>query len=315
LGASISESHQSMGLDSVRLRYLEALRFQQRLSEHTLKAYQFELETFSDFLQTSGLNEWGEVLPSHVRGFLALRHREGLSSRSLQRTLSAIRGLFVFLVRKGSLAQNPALSVKAPKVPKSLPHVLDADQVTGLLEAVVADPLEIRDVAMWELFYSSGLRLSELTALDLEDVDCASGTVLVRRGKGSKARQIPLGRYAVEAIHNWLPVRAELVVQENRAMFLSRTGQRIAPRTVQMRLDRWQLKHGVSEKIHPHMLRHSFASHLLESSGDLRAVQELLGHANLSTTQIYTHLDFQHLANVYDKAHPRARKKKDSSEN
>lgn len=315
MGSLISENHQSMGLDSVRLRYLEALRFQQRLSEHTLKAYQFELETFSDFLQTSGLNEWGEVLPIHVRGFLAVRHREGLSSRSLQRTLSAIRGLFVFLVRKGLLAQNPALSVKAPKVPKSLPHVLDADQVTGLLEAAIADPLEIRDIAMWELFYSSGLRLSELTALDLEDVDCASGTVLVRRGKGSKARQIPLGRYAVQAIHNWLPVRSELVVQENRAMFLSRTGQRIAPRTVQMRLDRWQLKHGVSEKIHPHMLRHSFASHLLESSGDLRAVQELLGHANLSTTQIYTHLDFQHLANVYDKAHPRARKKKDSSEN
>lgn len=309
MDSSLPETHQSTALDVASFRYLETLRFQQRLSQHTLKAYQYELETFSDFLKTSELIEWGQVLPGHVRSFLALRHRQGLSSRSLQRTLSAIRGLFIFLVRKGLLAQNPALSVKAPKVPKPLPHVLDVDQITGLLEAAIADPLEIRDVAMWELFYSSGLRLSELTSLDLEDVDCVSGTLLVRHGKGSKARQIPLGRYAIEAIRNWLPVRDQLAQEVSRALFLSRTGQRIAPRTVQMRLDRWQLKHGISEKIHPHMLRHSFASHLLESSGDLRAVQELLGHANLSTTQIYTHLDFQHLANVYDKAHPRARKK------
>jgi integrase/recombinase XerC len=186
--------------------------------------------------------------------------------------------------------------------------------MTGLLEAPPGDVLELRDIAMWELFYSSGLRLSELTQLDLVDLDLSAGGVLIRHGKGEKSRHVPVGRCAIRALEAWLAQRAAFAGAEERAVFLSRRGTRIAPRTVQSRLERWQRKLGLPEHVHPHMLRHSFASHLLESSGDLRAVQELLGHANLGTTQVYTHLDFQHLASVYDQAHPRARKRRRSSE-
>jgi integrase/recombinase XerC len=186
---------------------------------------------------------------------------------------------------------------------------MDVDAMVGLLQAPPEDPQEVRDLAMWELFYSSGLRLSELVALDLQDLDFRESTLVVREGKGQKTRHVPIGRFARDAIENWLKVRETWPGASLSAVFTSRRGLRISPRSVQSRLARWQLKQGGAMAVHPHMLRHSFASHLLESSGDLRAVQELLGHANLSTTQVYTHLDYQHLAKVYDQAHPRAKRK------
>jgi len=262
--------------------YLDSLRFQRRLSPHTLAAYGRDLRQLRDYCERRGLPDWQALKAADLRQYLAQRHREQLGSRSLQRALSAQRGFFAWLIRGGELAGDPTVGLRAPKAPRRLPEVLDVDQVVSLLEVPVDDILEQRDLAMWELFYSSGLRLSELTGLDIVDVDLRDGMVLVRQGKGRKS-------------------------QGETAVFLSRRGTRIAPRTVQARLERWQLRLGLSEGLHPHRLRHSFASHLLESSADLRAVQELLGHANLSTTQVYTHLDFQHLASVYDRAHPRAR--------
>jgi integrase/recombinase XerC len=199
--------------------------------------------------------------------------------------------------------------LKAPKAPRKLPKLLDVDQMGGMLDVEVDDELETRDLAIWELFYSSGLRLSELTCLDLGDLDLDAGMVWVHLGKGRKSRHLPVGSRAIEALQRWLPLRAGIAKAGESAMFVSCRGTRIAQRTVQLRLDRWQIKLGLPEDVHPHMLRHSFASHVLESSGDLRAVQELLGHADLGTTQIYTHLDFQHLAAVYDRTHPRARKR------
>ena len=295
-------------LNGVVAIYLDSLRFQQRLSSHTLEAYSGDLHYFSRFCMSRGLNQWSDVSSSDIRDYLANRHRLKMGSRTLQRGLSSIRGFFAFMVKKGLASANPANGIRGPKLPKTLPRVLDADQMTGLVEGKVDGALEVRDLEMWELFYSSGLRLSELTGLDVQDIDLESGLVLIRHGKGGKSRQVPLGRYAKNALNEWFRARTAYLMLDQSAVFLSRTGTRIAQRTVQARLDRWQQKLGLGERIHPHMLRHSFASHLLESSGDLRAVQELLGHANLSTTQIYTHLDFQHLANVYDKAHPRAKK-------
>jgi integrase/recombinase XerC len=289
--------------------FLDTLRFQRRASSHTLAGYARDLERLKSFCESHGIQSWEQLSSAQVREHIADRHRDGLKSRSLQRELSAIRGFFDFLARRRESAQNPARGVRAPKVPRTLPRPLDVDQMTGLLEAAPEDTLEIRDIAMWELFYSSGLRLSELTGLDLADLDLSEGTVLIRQGKGQKSRHVPVGRCAAEALARWLSLRGAYAGLGESALFVSRRGGRIAARTVQVRLEKWQAKLGLPERLHPHRLRHSFASHLLESSGDLRAVQELLGHANLATTQIYTHLDFQHLASVYDRAHPRARKR------
>lgn len=289
--------------------YLERLRVQQRLSPQTLLAYRRDLGQLQQFLTQHEMAEWGQVDPRFLRAYVAERHRHGLGSRSLQRELSAIRGFFDALIRMGVMTQNPAQGIRAPKAAKSLPDVLDVDAMVGLLTAPPEDPQEVRDLAMWELFYSSGLRLSELVALDLQDLDFRESSLVVREGKGQKTRHVPIGRCAREALENWLTVRATWPGAELTAVFTSRRGLRISPRSVQSRLTRWQLKQGGAIAVHPHMLRHSFASHLLESSGDLRAVQELLGHANLSTTQVYTHLDYQHLAKVYDQAHPRAKRK------
>lgn len=289
--------------------YLERLRVQQRLSPQTLLAYRRDLGQLQQFLTQHEMAEWGQVDPRFLRAYVAERHRHGLGSRSLQRELSAIRGFFDALIRMGVMTQNPAQGIRAPKTAKSLPDVLDVDAMVGLLTAPPEDPQEVRDLAMWELFYSSGLRLSELVALDLQDLDFRESSLVVREGKGQKTRHVPIGRCAREALENWLTVRATWPGAELTAVFTSRRGLRISPRSVQSRLTRWQLKQGGATAVHPHMLRHSFASHLLESSGDLRAVQELLGHANLSTTQVYTHLDYQHLAKVYDQAHPRAKRK------
>lgn len=282
---------------------------EQRGSPHTLAAYSRDLEQFRTFCETQGIVRWGDVQQHQVRTFLAMRHRAGLSSRSVHRELAAIRSFFGFLLKRGQLSLNPARSVRAPKLSRALPHALDVDQVSSLLASNPADDLETRDLAMWELFYSSGLRLAELVHLDLPDIDLQAGWVLVREGKGRKSRYVPLGRFAIGALEGWVRLRSSLAGAREMAVFVSRQGRRIAPRTVQARLLRWQCQKGFDQHVHPHMLRHSFASHLLESGGDLRAVQEMLGHANLSTTQIYTHLDFQHLAAVYDRAHPRAKKR------
>lgn len=295
--------------DRQRVAYLEQLRVQQQLSAHTLKAYHRDLLGLVAFCDERGIALFRDIDIRGLREHLALRHRAGLGSRSLQRTLSALRGFFDALIRDGVLTQNPALGVRAPKAPKTLPKPIDVDAMKGLLDAPSDDDLEVRDRAMWELFYSSGLRLSELVQLDRVDLDLRAGWIRVQKGKGQKTRVVPLGRCAQDALEAWFKIRDGLAQDSQDAVFLSRLGRRIANRTVQMRLERWQLKHGSPEALHPHRLRHSFASHLLESSGDLRAVQELLGHQNLSTTQVYTHLDFQHLAKVYDASHPRARRK------
>ncbi|MCF7967658.1 MAG: tyrosine recombinase XerC [Methylococcaceae bacterium] len=292
--------------------YLDRLRFQRRVSAHTSDAYARDLQQLVDFCAERDISAWVALQSADLRDHVAHRHRNGLGSRSLQRALSAIRGFLDFLIRQGELEHNPAAGLRAPKAPKTLPKLLDVDQMIGLLEAPVDDVLELRDVAMWELFYSSGLRLTELTSLDLVDLDLPGGSLLVRQGKGRKSRHIPVGKFASKALERWLLVRKQIIATAEPALFLSRRGDRIAQRTVQARLERWQKKQGIPEHLHPHVLRHSFASHLLESSGDLRAVQELLGHANLSTTQVYTHLDFQHLASVYDRTHPRARASKKS---
>ncbi|MFZ4653764.1 MAG: tyrosine recombinase XerC [Methylococcaceae bacterium] len=290
------------------LAYLERLNIQQRVSPHTLEAYRRDLGQLVLFCDSRSIESWSAVGVRELREHLAERHRTRLGSRSLQRALSAIRGFFDDLIRSSILVLNPAQGLRAPKAPKKLPKLLDVDQIKGLLDAPPEDALEIRDLAMWELFYSSGLRLSELVNLDLVDLDGRAGTVLIQRGKGGKTRLVPVGKKAIAALERWFPLREVLAGAEETAVFLSRRGGRLAARSVQARLVHWQQRQGVSESLHPHMLRHSFASHLLESSGDLRAVQELLGHANLSTTQIYTHLDFQHLASVYDQSHPRARR-------
>jgi integrase/recombinase XerC len=289
--------------------FLQALEVQLRLSRHTLAAYGRDLAKLRGYCDGQGIGAWRDLTPSGIREHIAIRHRDHVGSRTLQRELSAMRRFFRFLIKRGEISQNPAESLRAPKAPRRLPSLLDADQMLGFLEIKTEGDLEIRDLAMWELFYSSGLRLSELTGLDLSDLDLESGLLLVRQGKGRKSRQVPIGRYAARALQSWLGVRANFRNDCPTAVFLSGRGGRISPRAVQARMERWRRKLGLQTPVHPHMLRHSFASHLLESSGDLRAVQELLGHANLSTTQAYTHLDFQHLAEVYDRAHPRAKKR------
>ncbi|MGH8499130.1 MAG: tyrosine recombinase XerC [Methylococcales bacterium] len=289
-------------------RFIEQLLYERRSSSHTAKAYRRDLAKLIDFLENTGVSDWSELTTHHIQSYMTSRHREGLGNRSLQRELSAIRSFLQFLVKNRHIDDNPANYVKAPKAAKRLPKTLDHDQITGLMNSVPESILEQRDLAIWELFYSSGLRLSELADLNLEEIDLNQGSVLVRRGKGAKSRVVPVGRYAIDAIQAWLKSRASLVAGEMSALFLSQRGTRLSGRSIETRLENWSRKHGLREAVHPHMLRHSFASHLLQASGDLRAVQELLGHSNISTTQIYTHLDFEHLANVYDKAHPRAKK-------
>jgi integrase/recombinase XerC len=278
-------------------------------SRHTHAAYRRDLCAFQAHCESSGIARWADVDGASIRAYIGARHREGkLSARSLRRHLSAIRGFFDDLLKKRLIEANPARGVRPPKTGRRLPRLLDVDAMAGLLDAPADDGLETRDRAMWELFYSSGLRLSELVGLDVADVDFAGGCVFVRKGKGGKARYVPVGVKALEAIGAWLEVRRPLAGAARPALFLSRQGRRIAPRTVEMRLERWRGKLKLPQTVHPHMLRHSFASHMLEASSDLRAVQELLGHATLATTQIYTHVDFQRLAAVYDQAHPRARR-------
>jgi integrase/recombinase XerC len=261
------------------------------------------------FCDAEGISCWQQLQPAQVRAYAAQLHRQGLSGRSVQRKLSALRSFYRFLINRGELHQNPAQDVRAPKTPRKLPHSLDVDRLQSLLEVKTDNWLSQRDVTMMELMYSCGLRLSELVDLDLQQIDLQAGEARVL-GKGNKTRIVPVGRKARDALQSWLPVRALHNKDNETALFINCRGTRLSARGVQQRFRRWALLCGLDSRLHPHALRHSFATHMLESSGDLRAVQELLGHANLGTTQVYTHLDFQHLAQVYDQAHPRARAKK-----
>lgn len=294
-------------------RFINHLENERRLSPHTLSNYQHDLKQLTCFCDTNSINNWQQVTVKHVRAYVAWRHRQGIGSRSLQRELSALRSFFNYLLRERVVSNNPGSGVPAPKSKQRLPKAMDIEQVTRLVEIKGDTPLAVRDRAIFELFYSSGLRLAELVALNLFDIEQGDATVRIT-GKGSKTRVVPVGRYALQAVDEWLRIRSQLASSGESALFVSSRGNRLSPRSVQQRLQYWAQKQGLNSKVHPHMLRHSFASHILESSADLRAVQELLGHADISTTQVYTHLDFQHLAKVYDQAHPRARKQKSKPE-
>ena len=286
--------------------------FQRNLSPHTRENYARDLGVLKSFCENQKLTDWGALDVHHVRAFVSQRHRQGLAPKSLQRLLASIRSFYEFLQEEGVAKKNPAEGVRAPKAPKRLPDTLDADQMARLLQIPGDDAETVRDRALMELLYSSGLRLAELISVGLADIDLGQGLVTVT-GKGRKTRIIPVGREALKAVRDWLKVRSELAKPEDAMLFVSVRGGPLSPRTVQARVKHWGRVQGVQQGVYPHLFRHSFASHVLESSGDLRAVQELLGHANISTTQIYTHLDFQHLAKTYDTAHPRAKKKKSSA--
>jgi integrase/recombinase XerC len=286
-------------------RYLASLG---GTSSHTQAAYRRDLAHFARYWESAAATSGGVVDTHAVRGFVAWMHRQGLGGRSIARSLSALRGLFRFLMKQGLVRDNPVADVRAPKSPKRLPRTLDVDQTNRLLDARPTEALALRDLAMWELAYSCGLRVSELTGLDLDTVNLREREARVL-GKGRKERLVPIGSQAVLVVERWLPVREMLAAPGETALFIGRKGKRIGVGEVQARLKTWARRQGIDVPVHPHMLRHSFATHLLESSGDLRAVQELLGHSDIRTTQVYTHLDFQHLARVYDAAHPRAKRK------
>jgi len=290
--------------------YCAHLRSERQVSDHTLLAYRRDLDKVLAFCEKEQVAGWTALDIQHLRRLVARLHSQGQSARSLARLLSAVRGLYRYLNREGLCQHDPANGLSPPKGERRLPRTLDTDRALQLLEGAVEDDfLAHRDQAMLELFYSSGLRLSELTSLNLEQLDLADGLVQVH-GKGSKTRVLPVGRKAREALQQWLPLRA-LSNPADDAVFVSQQGRRLGPRAIQLRV-KAAGERELGQNLHPHMLRHSFASHLLESSQDLRAVQEMLGHADIATTQIYTHLDFQHLATVYDSAHPRAKRSKDT---
>jgi integrase/recombinase XerC len=290
--------------------FIQMLRSEKYYSQHTCKNYHRDLDRFSEFLQTRGIDSWCRVSYNEVSAYAAHRFRNGLKSRSIQRELSSIRSFYQFLILQGAMKSNPAKEVSAPKGDQRLPRTCDAEQVGQLLKnRDNDDDLQVRDLAMFELIYSSGLRLAELVSIDLTDIDPGQRQLIVT-GKGNKTRYLPIGTRAIDAIRRWLKIRGGFCrCEDEPALFLSKLGKRISHRNVQSRLNQLVKRQSLDQQLSPHTLRHSFATHMLESSGDLRAVQELLGHANINTTQIYTHLDFQHLARVYDSAHPRAKRK------
>jgi len=285
--------------------FLSQLREERRLSRHTADAYARDVRAL---LELAGTTPLAELQIHQIRRFVAQLHGRGLGGKSLARLLSAWRGFFKYLARDHGFSLNPCAGVRAPKSPKSLPKALSPDEATRLVSIAGDDKLAVRDRAIFEMFYSSGLRLSELTSLKSGDVNYSDATVRVT-GKGNKTRVVPVGSHALKALKAWMMVRDLLVKQGEAALFVSQNGGAITPRAIQLRLKTWSIKQGLPGNVHPHMLRHSFASHVLQSSGDLRAVQEMLGHSSISTTQVYTHLDFQYLAKVYDQAHPRAKRK------
>ncbi|MCQ1057892.1 tyrosine recombinase XerC [Photobacterium sp. ZSDE20] len=297
------------GLEKPLQRFYEYLRSERELSLHTQQNYKRQLTTLAEQLVALGVDNWQAVDAGWVRQLASKGMRDGLKASSLSMRLSALRSFFDYLVRQGVLKANPAKGVSAPRKARPLPKNLDVDEMDQLLSVDEDDPLSIRDRAMMELMYGAGLRLSELVSLNVKDVSLRKGDLRVI-GKGDKERVVPFAGLAREWVGHWLKVRGQLAAAGEPGLFVSKLGQRISNRNVQKRMAEWGQKQAVSSHINPHKLRHSFATHMLESSGDLRAVQELLGHANLSTTQIYTHLDFQHLAQVYDEAHPRAKRNK-----
>ncbi len=289
-------------------RFITHLAFERRLSDLTCKNYRRDLTRLAAYCDEIGVERWRDLDSGHIRSFASACYRRGLSARSIQRHLSAARTFFRYLLREKKVSANPVESVSAPKSPKRLPGNLDADRMAQFVDLPGEGVLVDRDRAILELLYSSGLRLAELTDLDIVNLDLNDATVHVT-GKGNKDRILPVGRKAVDALRQWLVSRSELANADEPAVFVSNRGTRISKRNVQARIDHWAKRQGVDVNVYPHLFRHSFASHVLESSQDLRGVQELLGHANISTTQVYTHLDFQHLARIYDKTHPRARSK------
>jgi integrase/recombinase XerC len=289
-------------------KFIAHLKFERRLSPLTCKHYRRDLVALVAFCDEIGRSAWEDIDSEDVRAFAGTSYRRGLSPRSIQRRLSASRTFYRYLLREKHVSQNPVTSVPAPKGGKRLPENLDADRMARLLAISGDGAIVDRDRAILELLYSSGLRLAELTDLNLGDIDSRDATVRVT-GKGNKDRIVPVGRKALEALAHWYKSRPEMAAADEPALFVSNRGQRLSQRSVQARVTHWAKKQGIDSNVYPHLFRHSFATHLLESSHDLRGVQELLGHSNISTTQVYTHLDFQHLAQIYDKTHPRARKK------
>jgi integrase/recombinase XerC len=285
--------------------FIDHLAVERQSSKHTIDAYRRDLQALADWANSKKAGDVAALQAAQLRAFIADEHRRGLTPKSLQRRLSACRSFYQWLLRHGRIAANPAASLRAPKAARKLPQVLDVDEAVQLVEVPTDAPLGQRDRALLELLYSSGLRVSELCALRWHDLDLDEGQVTVL-GKGSKQRVVPVGSHARAALAAW---RTESSAKADAPVFPGRGGKPITPRAVQLRLRRIAQKQGLFKRVHPHLLRHTFASHVLESSGDLRGVQELLGHADLGTTQIYTHLDFQHLARVYDGAHPRAKRK------
>lgn len=285
--------------------YLNHLAHERGLSPLTCENYARDIRVLAELATDT---PWQDIRPPHVRRYVAALHGRGIGGKSIARMLSAWRGFFNYLTLRHGIANNPCVGMRPPKSAKTLPQALSPEQAGRLVNIEGDDPLALRDRAILELFYSSGLRLAELVTLDLNGLDLSEATVTVT-GKGNKTRIVPVGAHAIAAIRAWLPQRTILIAEDEQAMFVSRNGKRLTPRAIQYRLKTWAIKQGIAGSVHPHVLRHSFATHVLQSSGDLRAVQEMLGHANISTTQVYTHLDFQHLAKVYDQAHPRARKK------
>ena len=285
--------------------YLNHLAHERGLSPLTRENYARDIRLL---LKLAGDQPLKDIQPQHIRRFIAATHSRGLGGKSITRSLSAWRGFFDFLSRRHGFTVNPCLGIRGPKSARTLPQALSTDQAAKLVAIEEDSWLAIRDRAVLELFYSSGLRLAELVALNQDVLDLQSGTVTVT-GKGNKTRIVPMGSHAIQAIKTWLDLRNLIPNVDSKALFTNRKGSRISGRALQYRLKQWAIRQGISSNVHPHMLRHSFATHVLQSSGDLRAVQEMLGHANISTTQVYTHLDFQHLTKVYDAAHPRARKK------
>ncbi|KJR34319.1 tyrosine recombinase XerC [Vibrio navarrensis] len=289
-------------------RFYEFLRSEKGLSLHTQRNYKQQLQTMAQHLAEMNVKAWHDVDASWVRQLAGKGMREGMKASSLATRLSSLRSFFDFLILRGEIVANPAKGVSAPRKKRPLPKNLDVDEVNQLLEVNEDDPLSIRDRAMMELMYGAGLRLAELVSINVRDVHLRSGEIRVI-GKGDKERKVPFAGMAVQWVGKWLRIRSGLAAPGENALFVSKLGARISHRSVQKRMAQWGQKQAVASHITPHKLRHSFATHMLESSNNLRAVQELLGHENISTTQIYTHLDFQHLADVYDQAHPRARKK------
>ncbi|EGA67853.1 site-specific tyrosine recombinase XerC [Vibrio sinaloensis DSM 21326] len=296
------------GLQQPLDRFYEYLRSEKGLSLHTQRNYKQQLETMAQHLVQLGLKDWSQVDSAWVRQLASKGMRDGMKASSLATRLSSLRSFFDFLILRGEMSANPAKGVSAPRKKRPLPKNLDVDEVGQLLEVNEDDPLSVRDRAMMEMMYGAGLRLAELVSINVRDVSFTSGEIRVV-GKGDKERKVPFSGMAAEWVNKWLKVRASLANSDEQALFVSKLGVRISHRNVQKRMAEWGQKQAVASHISPHKLRHSFATHVLESSNNLRAVQELLGHENISTTQIYTHLDFQHLAEVYDQAHPRARKR------